>query len=342
MSTVVHALNASLRTLLEQDPSVIVLGEDLEDPYGGAFKVTRGLSTLFPDRVRSTPISEGTIVGMAAGMAMRGLKPIVEIMFGDFLTLCADQLINHTAKYRWMYHDQVTVPLVIRAPMGGRRGYGPTHSQTLEKLFFGIPGLRIVALNRLAHPGRLLEASVAVPEPVIFIEHKLLYSQRLYEDEGNERAGERVRFTDGRFPTATVSWTGFEEADMTLITYGGMTEIVLQAAKELLLEDEIACEVVVPTHIKPFAVEPMVESASRSGRVVIVEEGTERWGWGREVAYRLAAQAPQLAGKITAIGARDLPIGNARTLEDLTLPQLDDVKRAVRELLRRDERVAVP
>ena len=123
----------------------IILGEDVLDPYGGAFKVTRGLSTAFPERVQTTPISEAGIVGVAAGMALRGLRPVVEIMFGDFITLAADQLVNHAAKFRWMYNDQVRVPLVIRTPMGGRRGYGPTHSQTLEKLFLGVPGLKVLA-----------------------------------------------------------------------------------------------------------------------------------------------------------------------------------------------------
>ncbi len=118
----------------------MVVGEDLLDPYGGAFKVTKGLSTKFPDRVLTTPLSEAGFTALAAGMAIRGLRPVVEIMFGDFLMLAADQFINHIGKYRWMYNDKVRVPLVIRTPMGGRRGYGPTHSQTLEKHFIGAPG----------------------------------------------------------------------------------------------------------------------------------------------------------------------------------------------------------
>ena len=131
MSTVLETLNASLHDAMTKDERVYIMGEDILDPYGGAFKVTKGLSTSFPERVITTPISEAGIVGVAAGMALRGLRPIVEIMFGDFFTLIADQLINHIAKFRWMYKDQVNVPIVIRAPMGGRRGYGPTHSQSL-------------------------------------------------------------------------------------------------------------------------------------------------------------------------------------------------------------------
>jgi len=139
--TVLQSLNKALHDAMSTDDKVVLLGEDILDPYGGAFKVTQGLSTAFPDRVIPTPISEAGIVGIAAGMALRGLRPIVEIMFGDFLTLIADQVINHIVKFKWMYNDQVSVPVVIRTPMGGRRGYGPTHSQTLEKLFLGVPGL---------------------------------------------------------------------------------------------------------------------------------------------------------------------------------------------------------
>ena len=145
MPSVLESLNSALHHAFSDNKNVYLLGEDVLDPYGGAFKVTRGLSTSYPDRVLTTPISEAGIVGVAAGMALRGLRPVVEIMFGDFVSLIADQLINHITKFRWMYNDQVRVPLVIRTPMGGRRGYGPTHSQSLEKLYLGVPGLCVVA-----------------------------------------------------------------------------------------------------------------------------------------------------------------------------------------------------
>ncbi len=144
MTSVLESLNTALHQAFASDPSVYLLGEDVLDPYGGAFKLTRGLSSQYPGRVLTSPISEAGITGVAAGMALRGLRPVVEIMFGDFVTLAADQIINHIAKFRWMYNDQVRVPLLLRTPMGGRRGYGPTHSQTLEKLFLGIPGLQVL------------------------------------------------------------------------------------------------------------------------------------------------------------------------------------------------------
>src|SRR5512136_2157509 len=149
MPTVLESLNNGLHQAFSMEPNVYLLGEDILDPYGGAFKVTRGLSSRFPDRVLTTPISEAAIIGVASGMALRGLRPVAEIMFGDFLTLCADQLVNHASKFRWMYNDNVHVPMVVRAPMGGRRGYGPTHSQSLEKMFLGVPGMKVVAPNSL-------------------------------------------------------------------------------------------------------------------------------------------------------------------------------------------------
>ena len=151
MTSVLDSLHQGLKAVMARDTRVYLLGEDILAPYGGAFKVTRDLSDLYPDRVLTTPISEAGIVGLASGMALRGLRPVVEIMFGDFTTLIADQLINHAAKFRWMYNDQVRVPLVVRTPMGGRRGYGPTHSQTLEKHFLGVP----VDLHLVPPPGHL-------------------------------------------------------------------------------------------------------------------------------------------------------------------------------------------
>src|SRR4051794_4927207 len=155
--SVVQSLNQALHELMDADEEVIVIGEDLLDPYGGAFKVTRGLSTKHPERVRSTPISESAITGLSNGLALRGHRPIAEIMFGDFLALCADQIINHMAKFHWMYDGKVEVPVVMRAPVGGRRGYGPTHSQCIEKIFFGVPGLVLVAVSLRHDPGELLK-----------------------------------------------------------------------------------------------------------------------------------------------------------------------------------------
>ena len=138
MPRYVSSLNKSLHFLFDNHESVYLIGEDILDPYGGAFKVSSGLSSKYPERVISTPISEAGIVGAATGMAMRGLKPIVELVFGDFIALAADQIINHASKYNGIYNGQVTVPLVIRTPVGGRRGYGPTHSQSLEAFFMSV------------------------------------------------------------------------------------------------------------------------------------------------------------------------------------------------------------
>jgi len=176
LSTVLQALNEAMHEAMARDDRVLFLGEDILDPYGGAFKVAKGLSTRFPDRVLTTPISEAAITGIAAGLALRGMRPVVEIMFGDFLSLAFDQLLNHACKYRWMYNSQVRVPMVVRTPMGGRRGYGPTHSQCTEKHFVGMPGLRVVAPNSLCDPKRLLlRAILSDDEPTLFVEHKLLY-----------------------------------------------------------------------------------------------------------------------------------------------------------------------
>ncbi|HWK26086.1 MAG TPA: alpha-ketoacid dehydrogenase subunit beta, partial [Solirubrobacter sp.] len=176
---VARAIGDALRSALEADERVVLLGEDLADPYGGAFKVTRGLSTDFEERVRSTPISEGAIAGIAAGLALAGYRPIAEVMFGDFLTLCFDQLVNHIAKYEAMYAGQVSCPVIIRTPSGGGRGYGPTHSQSLEKHFVGVPGLKVVAASLVHDPGQVLRTLLTQDSPVLYVEHKLLYPLHL-------------------------------------------------------------------------------------------------------------------------------------------------------------------
>jgi len=314
MATVLESLNSALLHALETDERVYLLGEDILDPYGGAFKVTRGLSSRFPERVLTTPISEAAIVGIANGLALRGLRPVVEIMFGDFVTLIADQLINHAAKFRWMYNEQVRVPLVVRAPMGGRRGYGPTHSQSLEKLFLGVPGLRVIAPNSLGSPASLLESAIRQDEsPILFIEHKLLYTRPLLEPK--DLPDWKVE-SGGEYPFFVLR--GEAPARLTIATYGYNFELALAAAHELMYEHEIFSEIVLFSQLSPFELSPLFDSVRRTGRLLTVEEGTLTLGWGAEVGVRAAENVPGV--KIRRAAALDFPIANSKTLEDEILP----------------------
>jgi 2-oxoisovalerate dehydrogenase E1 component len=334
MPSVLESLNSALHHAFADNTSVYILGEDVLDPYGGAFKVTRGLSTSYPDRVISTPISEAGFVGVAAGMALRGLRPVVEIMFGDFISLIADQLINHIAKFRWMYNDQVRIPLIIRTPMGGRRGYGPTHSQTLEKLFLGLPALRVVApaaLNELdgkGAPGDLLYHLILESEdPTLFIENKLQYilpvqSQLDLNDLTLRNAQAKHQFY---FPTYTLSVRGAPASTLTIATYGYMTELAKQALIRLAYQYEIFAELVVPTQLSPFDTESIMESVNRTGALLTVEEGTYSLGWGAEVIARVAEAPGVHAIKFKRLAAKELPIPASAPLESDVLPGVDDI-----------------
>lgn len=331
-ANVVSSLNLSLHAMMRDDPRVVVMGEDLLDPYGGAFKVTRGLSTAFPDRVLTTPISESGFVGVAAGMAMRGLRPVVEIMFGDFLMLAADQLLNYITKARWMFNEQATVPIVIRTPMGGRRGYGPTHSQTLEKHFIGMPGLTVVAPNVYCDPGKLLRGAVLDhDDPLLFVENKLLYARPVGVPDGRGRIGDLdARASDSLFPTVSLSYDRFQKADVTLVAYGHMAELAAQAAHQLLMDEEILCELVVPALISPLDLTPILDSLRRSGHLVVCEEGTETAGWCAEVIARVSTEAFDLLRvPPVRVAARDLPIAGTKSLESAILPQVEDIAAAV-------------
>jgi len=332
-TTVVQSLNQALHDLMARSEEVLLIGEDLLDPYGGAFKVSRGLSTRFPERVRSTPISEAAIVGVGGGMSLRGYRPIVEIMFGDFLTLAADQLVNHLAKFHWMYNGQVETPLVVRAPVGGRRGYGPTHSQCVEKMFFGVPGLVLVAVSLRHDPGELLKRAVDDERPVLFLEQKLLYGKRL-KHEPPPGLTLDLPESERHAPYPTGLWRpSGEAADLTIVTYGGMTEIVEEAIVRLFDDDEILAEYLVVAQLAPLHLEAILASVGRTGRLLVVEEGTEPWGFGAEV---LAKVAEDLGGGLRAcarVAARHLPIPNARPMEDAVLPDAERVVAGARRLL---------
>ncbi len=329
--TVLERLNYALHKAMENDARIYVIGEDILDPYGGAFKVSRGLSTRFPGRVLTTPISESAIVGISTGMALRGLRPVAEIMFGDFVTLIADQLVNHSAKFRWMYNDQVRVPIVVRTPMGGHRGYGPTHSQSLEKMFLGVPGLKVIAPNTLGDPAELLLASIADDDPILFVEHKLLYTRTLLEAGHGDLMDWTMETGGGVYPNFVLR-SNYEPA-VTITTYGYNFELARQAALELMLEHEIFSEIVIFSQLSPFELNPLIESLRRTHRLLTVEEGSLTLGWGAEVAAR-AAEAAFPGLSIGRVAARDLPIANSKMLEDTILPSKNDIILAALDLLK--------
>lgn len=340
MSTVLESLNAALQQAFAEDEGVLLIGEDLLDPYGGAFKVSRGLSSQYPERVLTSPVSEAAITGVAGGMALRGLRPVVEIMFGDFSTLIADQVINSLSKFRWMYNEQVEVPVVIRTPMGGRRGYGPTHSQTLEKLFLGVPGLRVLASNALSDPGDLLRRAILEdPEPVLFVENKLLYLKAVADGERlKDFEVERSQPEGSYAPTLRLRLKGAPKAALTLAAYGYMAELALDAIGRLAFEHELFCELVVPSQLAPFGAPGRLEAAllaslQTTGRLLTIEEGSYALGWGAEVAARAAqALGPELKA-VERLAAAEQPIPASAPLEAAALPDVEDILAAAQRMV---------
>jgi acetoin:2,6-dichlorophenolindophenol oxidoreductase subunit beta len=359
MPTVLESLNASLHLALASDQSVYVLGEDILDPYGGAFKVTKGLSSAYPDRVLSTPVSEAGMTGIAAGMALRGLRPVVEIMFGDFVTLIADQLINHIAKFPVMYNHQVSVPLVIRTPMGGRRGYGPTHSQSLEKLFLGIPGLRTLAACNFVDPGVMLFHAILYDnDPVMFFENKLLYSMKIHDlktlsdysidikdvhghdensvhnnDNESSLISNSHTSTDTYAPALTITIKDAPAAQATIASYGYSSELAFQAQKILAYQHEIFTELVIITQLTPVEIGPILNSVLSTGRLLVVEEGTLTLSWGSEV---LARAVESLGNRLLAAGrlaSKDLLTPASPHLEQAVIPNIKDIIQSVKKLV---------
>ncbi len=331
-TTYLTSLQQALHRMMAEDDRVIVLGEDILDPYGGAFKVTKGLSTAFPDRVWSTPISEAAIVGVANGLALRGMRPVAEIMFGDFITLAADQIINHAAKFRAMYNQQVSVPVTIRTPMGGGRGYGPTHSQSLEKLYLGIPHLHVIAPSLFHHPGELLRQAVLLDDdPVLFIEHKSLYPAPLLTqtDDFESNAVE-----DGSgYPAMRVRNAISGAPDVIIITYGGLSLPLADSLRQLARE-EVAALAYLPGSLHPLNLAPIFDDAARTGRIVIVEDGPEGFGWSAEAAVQIYdAVGSRLTAPIRRVAARPDIIPAAQHLEAETIVTASKIEQAIWEVL---------
>ncbi len=315
-----EAIREALTDEMQRDERVFLMGEDI-GVYGGAFGVTRGMLDRFgPGRVVETPISEAGFVGVAIGAALMGRRPVVEIMFSDFVLLAMDQLVNHAAKFRYVYGKQATVPMVVRVVGGAGRAYGPSHSQAVEGYFVHTPGIKVVAPSTPADAKGLLLAAIRDPNPVIFVENRLLYPQKgeVSEGEGAMPIGKAATVRAGK--------------DVTVVAYSRMVHEALAAAETLAAEG-IQAEVIDLRTLSPMDSAAVVESVKRTGRVVLVEEGPRTAGISAELAARIAEEAVDyLDGPVKRLTMPDIPVPCSPVLEQAALPSRKDVVAAARAL----------
>lgn len=314
------AVNEALRRALHEFPEALFFGEDVAIP-GGVFGVSRGLHDEFGDRVFDTPISESAMLGAAVGAAMVGRRPIVEIMWADFLFVGIDQLINHAAHVRYVSRGEATAPLTVRTQQGALGASSIQHSRCVEAMLAHIPGLKIALPSCPADAYALLLAGIADDDPVIVIEHRGLYA-----GVGEVVVGEPIEAVGG----ARIRRHG---SDITIVALSRMIDVSLEAAERLQAEG-VSCEVIDPRWIVPFDAETVMRSLDRTGRLVIVHEAVKTCGFGAEIAARAAEDWFWLLdAPVARVTAPDLPKPSAPTLEAAVIPNVDHVVRAVRELV---------
>jgi pyruvate/2-oxoglutarate/acetoin dehydrogenase E1 component len=330
---IVENLNAALHGLFAEDESAYLIGEDLLDPYGGAFKVSKGLSTKYPDRVLTTPLSENGFIGVAGGLALCGNKVVAEIMFGDFTLLSFDQLCNFAAKSVTMYGSRQSLRLVVRCPIGGHRGYGPTHSQSIQKHLVGVPNLSLYELTPLHDNADVFAEMLGRGEPCVFFEDKTLYGQRRWVDGADDVF--RFDFLGDRGEYGRAAPEDAGRPDCVLVTTGGTAPLALQAARRLFLESEVICQVLVPRRLYPLDIgpaEPLLEAAEH---IVVVEEGVAGGTWGAEVAQQVYDRLwNRIRDRVRLVHSKASIIPTAPHLERQVLLQPDSIYEAVREALR--------
>jgi len=319
--TMREAISQALWEEMERDPNVFILGEEV-GVWGGTYAVTKGFYDHFgADRVRDTPIAEAAIIGATIGSALVGLRPVAELMTINFAFSAMDHIVNEAAKLHYMFAGQFVLPLVIRAVGGGGRQLGATHSQTPDAIFAHFPGLKVVAPGTPEDAKGLLKTAIRSNDPVLFIEHATLYQVRGEVPEGDYSVP---------IGTAKVQRPG---RDVTIVTYSKMLEISTKAA-DLLAKDGIEAEIVDLRTLRPLDMDPVIESFKKTNRAVIVEEGWRSFGVGSEVASRIYEQAfDYVDAPIQRVAQKEVPLPYNRNLEQMALPQVEDVIRAVKEVL---------
>jgi pyruvate/2-oxoglutarate/acetoin dehydrogenase E1 component len=313
-----EALNTALAEELRRDERVILMGEDI-GVFGGAFKVTEGLLEEFGERrVRDTPISENTIVGVGVGAAMSGLRPVVELMTINFALLAFDQIVNHAAHIHYMFGGQARVPLVVRMPQGAGHQLGPTHSHCLEALFLHVPGLLVAVPATAADAKGLLKSAIRDENPVIFIEHESLYGVRGEVPEDDEHLV--------HFGLARVAREG---SDVTIVGISRMALTAERAAETLAAEHGVQAEVIDPRTLRPLDLDTILASVRKTNRCVIVEEGWPHGGVGANLAALIAEQAfDDLDAPVQRVTGADVPMPYSKPLEDIAYPHEGEVVHA--------------
>ena len=322
--TVREAISQALREEMYRDERVFIMGEEI-GIWGGTYAVTRGFLDEFGEkRVRDTPIAEGVIVGAAAGAAIAGLRPVAELMTINFAFLAMDQIVNHVAKLHYMFNGQITCPIVIRTVGGGGRQLAATHSQTPDVVFAHFPGLKVVAPCTPADAKGLLKAAIRDDDPVLFIEHATLYQVR----------GEVPDDEDLLVPIGT-SDVKREGKDVTIVSYSKMLHASLSAADQLA-DQGVDAEVIDLRTLRPLDTRPILESVQKTNRLVVVEEGWRAYGIGAEVASQVTELAfDHLDAPVRRVAQAEVPLPYNRRLEQMALPQEEDIVRAVNDVLYR-------
>ena len=317
----IRAVTEALREEMARDENTFIIGEDV-GAGDGAFSATRGLLQEFGERrIKDAPISESAFVGLAFGAAMTGLRPIVEIMFMDFLTVCMDQIVNEIAKARYMFGGQFKVPLTIRTPAGAVGSAGPQHSQCLEAWFAHVPGLKVVMPSTVYDVKGLLKSSIRDDNPVLFIEHKGLYAlkEEIPEEEYSIPLGQADIKREG--------------SDITVVATARMVHKAMTAA-DRLAADGISLEIVDPRTISPLDKETILNSVKKTGRVVIAQEAVKTGGFGSEIAAIIAEEAlDYLDAPVKRVGAPFAPMPFSKPMEKFCLPNSEDIIRAVKEII---------
>jgi pyruvate/2-oxoglutarate/acetoin dehydrogenase E1 component len=319
-----EALNQALREELTRDERVFLMGEDI-GVFNGAYKVTAGLLDEFGEaRVRDTPISENTIVGVGVGAAMTGTRPVVELMTVNFSLLAMDQIVNHAAHIRYMFGGQATVPLVVRMPQGAGHQLGPTHSHSFEALYLHVPGLLVAAPSTPADAKGLLKSAIRDDNPVIFIEHEHLYGQRGdVPDDGDHLVP---------FGKAAVRREG---DDVTIVGISRMALTAARAAELLADEHDVSAEVIDPRTLRPLDLDTILASVRKTNRCVIVEEGWPHGGVGANLAALIQEQAfDDLDAPVGRVTGADVPMPYSKPLEQIAFPHEPQVVAAALATLR--------